>query len=281
MTRMHEPQDGETLSLAVCELPDGLSPGDAAWRDLLDGVARTRPQALLLNELPFGRWPAASPAFELGRAGRTAAAHAAGIAALDVLASLTPLAPLALFGSTALPAGSKLINEGFVRLERRYHALHHKLCLPEEPGFHEDTWFCPGSRAFGTFDHGGFRFAFAICSELMVPEVPRMLARLGADVLLVPRASTAEGFDRWLTVARATALVTGCYVASSNRAGGGEPAFGGGGFVIDPGGELLALTDPARPLAAVTLSRATLTRARAAYPMTIRTHLVLTPPRPA
>lgn len=279
MTRMRdEAQDGETLSLAVCELPDGLSPGDAAWQDLLDGVARDRPQALLLNELPFGRWPAASPAFELGRAGRTAAAHAAGIAALDALASL------ALFGSTALPAGRKLINEGFVRLERRYHALHHKLCLPEEPGFHEDTWFCPGSRAFGTFDHGGFRFAFAICSELMVPEVPRMLARLGADVLLVPRASTAEGFDRWLTVARATALVTGCYVASSNRSGGeggGDPTFGGGGFVIDPGGELLALTDPARPLATATLSRAALTRARAAYPMTIRAHLVLTPPRPA
>jgi N-carbamoylputrescine amidase len=68
--------------------------------------------------------------------------------------------------------------------------------LPEEPGFHEVSWFKPGSRTFGVFDQGAFRFAFAICSELMVPEVPRTLVRKGVDVLLVPRASSAAGLKR-------------------------------------------------------------------------------------
>jgi N-carbamoylputrescine amidase len=277
MSRFREPDADARLSIAVCELPDGLAPGDAGWRDLLARVAATRPQALLLNELPFGEWPAADPGFDLRRAGRVVAGHAEGVAALDGLD--VPV----LFGSTALPGENGLVNEGFVRAGGTYRALHHKLCLPEEPGFHENSWFRPGPRSFGLFDHGGFRFAFAICSELMVPEVGRTLVRAGADVLLVPRASTAAGLERWLTVARATALVNGCYVASSNRNGGGSPggpAFGGVGFVVDPAGEILALTEPARPLATAVLSRAALARARDGYPMTIRAHLAFAPPRP-
>ena len=267
----------ETLRLAVCELPDGLAPQDVAWHGLLSRVDAMRPQALLLNELPFGVWPAARPCFDQRQAGRVAAVHATGVAALDHLD--VPV----LFGSTALSGSDRLINEWFVRAAGRYHALHHKLCLPEEPGFHEDSWFKPGSRTFGVFDHGGFRFAFAICSELMVPEVARTLARGGVDVLLVPRASSAAGLERWLTVARATALANACYVASSNRTGGGgapEPDFGGVGFVIDPAGDILAMTEPTRPLATATLSRQVLALARKTYPMTIHAHLAFEPPRP-
>ena len=267
----------ETLTLAVCEVADGMRPGDEDWRKLLSGVARSRPESLLVNEMPFGVWPASEPCFDAHRAGQVAAAHAMGVAALDALE--VPL----LFGSTALPAEHGLVNEGFALRGDRYHALHHKLCLPEEPGFHEDTWFRPGHRTFQLLDHGGFRFGFAICSELMVPEIGRTLARAGAQVLLVPRASSAEGLERWLTVARATALTNGCYVASSNRSGGTDasgPAFGGSGFIIDPFGEILAMTDARNPLRTATLSRETLARARVSYPMTIRAHLAFSPPRP-
>lgn len=269
------PDGSASIAVAVCELPDGLTPGDAAWQRFVSLVDDARPQALLLNELPFGSWPAASPEFSLQQAGHVAAGHAAGIAALDAVE--VP----ALFGSTALPAPNGLINEGFARVGGRYHALHHKLCLPEEPGFHEDSWFRPGHQTFGLLDHGGFRFAFAICSELMVPEVGRSLVRAGADVLLVPRASTADGFERWIAVARATAIVNGCYVLSSNRSGGGNaPAFGGCGFVVAPGGEVLALTAPDDPLVVVTLSRDRLAEARRDYPLTIKAHLDLPSPRP-
>jgi predicted amidohydrolase len=277
MSPLPRAPDGDaSLAMAVCELPDGLTPGDAAWQRLVALVGTHRPQALLLNELPFGAWPAAAPRFSLLEAGQAAAAHAAGVAALDAVE--VP----ALFGSTALPAPDGLINEGFARIGTRYHALHHKLCLPEEAGFHENTWFRPGHQTFGLLDHAGFRFAFAICSELMVPEVGRSLVRAGADVLLVPRASTADGLDRWIAVARATAIVNGCYVLSSNRSGGGGavPAFGGSGFAVAPGGEVLALTRPDDPLVVVNLSRDSLAGARAQYPLTISAHLDLPSPRP-
>jgi N-carbamoylputrescine amidase len=59
-----------------------------------------------------------------------------------------------------------------------------------------------------------------------------------------------------------------------------EPDFGGVGFVIDPAGDILAMTEPTRPLATATLSRQVLALARKTYPMTIHAHLAFEPPRP-
>ncbi len=48
------------MKLAVCEIPSGMVPRDEVWRQFAREVQRLHPGILLLNEMPFGAWLAAS-----------------------------------------------------------------------------------------------------------------------------------------------------------------------------------------------------------------------------
>jgi N-carbamoylputrescine amidase len=61
------------------------------------------------------------------------------------------------------------------------------------------------------------------------------------------------------------AVRTGAYSVSSNRADRGG-SCGGGGWVIGPNGEILALTTPRAPFATVDVDLACWEEARTGYP---------------
>jgi N-carbamoylputrescine amidase len=87
-------------------------------------------------------------------------------------------------------------------------------------------------------EHRGLRIGVLLYTELMFNEWARHYRRQGAHVIVVPRASGASG--KWDTAAMA-AIVSGCYVLSSNRASqvnDPDSSFGGRGFVYSPTGEL-------------------------------------------
>jgi len=71
----------------------------------------------------------------------------------------------------------------------------------------------------------------------MFNERVRQYGQQGADLIAVPRA-TAESVDRWRSACGMAAVVSGSYVASSNRVGrqGNSPSFGGLGLGYMPGG---------------------------------------------
>ncbi len=78
----------------------------------------------------------------------------------------------------------------------------------------------------------------------MFNEHARRYGREGADLIVVPRAmppTTSHLFDVALKM---TAVVSGCYVASSNRGGVDSTgaSFEGRGCVVDPGGRTVAQT---------------------------------------
>ncbi|KAG1239640.1 hypothetical protein G6F68_018438 [Rhizopus microsporus] len=75
----------------------------------------------------------------------------------------------------------------------------------------------------------------------MFNERARRYGREGAELIVVPRASGAS-IGRWMTAGAMAALVSGCYVVSSNRAGrtADGQVFGGRAFAVLPDGELLA-----------------------------------------
>ena len=52
------------MKLAVCELPDGLTLTSSAWLALLERLQLERPDLLILNEMPLGRWIAERTGFD-------------------------------------------------------------------------------------------------------------------------------------------------------------------------------------------------------------------------
>ena len=69
------------------------------------------------------------------------------------------------------------------------------------------------------------------------------------------------------------AIVSGCYVLSSNRAaavGDAESNFGGRGFIYAPSGELLIETSSTTPFACVEIDSAWIAHAQESYPCYVR-----------
>jgi N-carbamoylputrescine amidase len=102
----------------------------------------------------------------------------------------------------------------------------------------------------------------------MFLEWARYYGRQGADLILVPRATPLASLERWKTVITAAAIVSGCYVASSNRNGTPESgiAFGGRGWIFDPWGNLLSETTSENPVVTAEIDLAKVQEAKREYP---------------
>ncbi|MHB2017441.1 MAG: carbon-nitrogen hydrolase family protein, partial [Candidatus Xenobia bacterium] len=221
---------------AVCETPPLLDPGTPAWEALLEAVRALRPELLLLPEMPFGPWLAESEQYDAARFEASCAWHEAP--------PLHELGVPRILGSR--PRGDRT-NEAFIWENGSYLPVHTKQYFPEEPGYWEARWFDRGKTDFRVEQGIGF----LICTELMFNEHARAYGRAGAAIIAVPRAVGRESLRRWKAAARMAAIVSGCWVLSSNR---GAPGFGGTGWIIDPHGDVVAQTTPATPVVAVNLN---------------------------
>lgn len=251
------------MRLAVCEAPPRLAPDTPAWDDLATRVRHDAPDALLLNEMPFGEWIAAAPERDEAVLEASRREHHHG------LSRLADLGAPSVLGTRAAREATRSVNEAFV-WDRSAGArpMHTKQFFPDEPGFFEARWYERGSRRFGLADAGGLRVGFLICTDVMFLEWARFYGRQGAHLIAVPRATPAESLSRWKAVITAAAIVSGCYVASSNRAGRHDTgfAFGGHGWIVAPSGDLLAETSPDRPVASAVIDPGEAERARREYP---------------
>jgi N-carbamoylputrescine amidase len=251
----------------VCETPAELQPGSAAWQDLGARARRAAPALFLLPELPFGPWVGADDAFEPGAWRETCRLHAEGGRSLDELGAAV--------AATTLPQedGGRRVNQATLwTASGGLRGVHTKQHFPDEPGYFEARWFEPGPRHFRVAQAGALRVGFLICTEVMFNEHARRYGRSGAQVLLVPRAVGAASLRRWLVAMRMAAIVSGCYVMSSNRAGADSRGqeFGGRGWIVDPLGDVVAETSAAQPLAFHALDLELVARAQAEYPCYIR-----------
>ncbi len=140
-----------------------------------------------------------------------------------------------------------------------------KLHLPEEEGFWETEHYEPGAELPAVTDALGMPLGIQICSDVNRPEVSHLLAALGAEAILSPRATPAPTFERWRLVMRATAVTSCAYVVSVNRPGpeAGVP-LAGPSLAIGPDGRVLVETTD--PVAVLTLERAAVRAARREYP---------------
>jgi formamidase len=95
----------------------------------------------------------------------------------------------------------------------------------------------PGDR-LSVFDIPGVgRFGLMICYDGWVPEIPRNLAWMGAEVILQPTQTKTSDRELELVLARANAITNQAYVVSPNYGS----LFGTGrSIVVDPEGNVLA-----------------------------------------
>jgi N-carbamoylputrescine amidase len=252
------------MKIGICQLPDRLSPHDPAWRRLALHIEQTRPDVMVLNEMPFGSWVARSSAYDADVAAASVAAHEAAFTALHALQT-------AVIGSRPVRCRDRLANEAFLLSDGAYRSIHHKHYFPQEPGFFERTWYVADRTGFDVVEYRGIRFGLLLCTELMFTEWARHYRRQGAHVIVTPRASGTSIYQ-WEAAARMAAVVSGCYVLSSNRvseANDLEPRFGGQGFACSPSGERLESTSEHMPFLSVDINPDLVVRAQDNYPCNV------------
>jgi predicted amidohydrolase len=90
---------------------------------------------------------------------------------------------------------------------------------------------------------GGLRLGMSVCYDLRFPELYRILALRGAEVLAVPAAFTLPTTrDHWEVLVRARAIENQCFVIAPNQIGEhpGGLRSGGRSLIVDPWGLVLA-----------------------------------------
>ncbi len=120
--------------------------------------------------------------------------------------------------------------------------------IPDGPQYHEKFYFTPGDTGYPVFDTRYGRIAVGICWDEWFPEVARIFALQGADIIFYPSAIGSEpdrpdysSHEAWQTVIRSHGITNGVFIAASNRVGTEKDmTFYGHSFISDPFGDFLA-----------------------------------------
>ena len=118
--------------------------------------------------------------------------------------------------------------------------------IPDGPGYEEKYYFRPGNDGFKVWDAFGHKVGVGICWDQWYPECARVMALMGAEVLLYPTAIGSEPYDADLDTSRMWRramqghAVSNCMpVIAANRIGSeGAQRFYGHSFISDEWGDL-------------------------------------------
>ncbi len=118
-------------------------------------------------------------------------------------------------------------------------AVYRKLHLYDALGFKESDKFVAGNEPAPAVKTTVGQIGMMICYDLRFPELSRMLALMGAQVLVAP-SGWVQGdmkVEHWQTMVRARALENGCYVIAPDQVGN---VYIGHSMAVDPFGRTLA-----------------------------------------
>ncbi len=142
----------------------------------------------------------------------------------------------------------------------RIMGTYRKSHIPDGPGYQEKYYFRPGNDGFKVWDVASdsfgddgstVRIGVGICWDQWYPECARVMALMGAEVLLYPTAIGSEPYDADLDTSRMWRramighAVSNCMpVVASNRIGAEGPPdraqkFYGHSFIADDWGDLI------------------------------------------
>jgi len=249
--------------VSVVELPDNRDRFELAWPALLQHVDFAESDVVVLPELAAGAWFGTRPNFDQGRWDRIVAAHD------ELVSRLGDFGNAVVIGSRAANVDSQRRNVAFVwSQETGLIDLHPKAILPEEPGFHEQTWYHAGADEPKVVEVRGMTIGVLLCSELMHTERARKLGNAGVAIIGVPRATGDH--QRWQIASQMAAIASGAFVLTSNRSGQSQDdasvIFGGRSMIVDPDGMILSETGRDKQFATAAIDLTASAAARVTYP---------------
>jgi deaminated glutathione amidase len=116
--------------------------------------------------------------------------------------------------------------------------VYRKLHLYDALGFKESKKLMPGKKIERPAKTAAGKIGVMICYDLRFPELSRLLAIKGADILVAPSAWVAGPMkeEHWQTMVKARAIENGSYVVAPGQVGN---IYTGRSMVVDPLGSVL------------------------------------------
>ncbi len=248
------------MRVTVCQLPHEANALAAAWAGLREHTVAHASDLVLLPEFALVEAIWEREHFDVARW------NSVEIEARSQLRRLAELRADHVVGTRPARTNGRRSNQGYLwSVASGVQPLRSKYYLPEEPGSWEATWFQRGDPEFPAFHAGPVSFGLNICTELWAVETYAAYAALGVTLLLSPRATSLATTTKWLAAGMVAAVRSGAFSLSSNRV---DPtgACGGGGWIIDPDGQVLAITSAAEPFATREIDLTKAATAKRSYP---------------
>ncbi len=126
----------------------------------------------------------------------------------------------------------------FINENGKMISTYRKIHLYDALGFKESTKLYPGSSITKPMKTIAGKMGMMICYDIRFPEMSRMLASSGSEILVIPSAWVKGPMkeEHWLTINKTRAIENGCYVISPDQVGN---IYCGRSLVIDPYGKIL------------------------------------------
>ena len=151
----------------------------------------------------------------------------------------------------------------------RYRKIHmYDVVLDGGASYQESETVSPGDELV-VLDVDGTPVGLSICYDLRFPELFRILALRGAEVILLPAAFTmTTGKDHWETLIRARAIENAVFMVAPAQVGVHPPGNWcyGRSMIVDPWGTVLATAPDAETVVTADLDRALLRQVRRQIP---------------
>ena len=242
-----------TLTVAALQLPLGSSieaENIAAVTALVEAAAGQGAQVILPPELFSGPYFCKVEDEALFALARPTAEHPSVIAMRALAAKLKVAIPTSFFERD----GHHYYNTlAWIDPDGEIQGTYRKSHIPDGPGYEEKYYFRPGNDGFKVWDVPGengasVKVGVGICWDQWYPECARVMALMGAELLLYPTAIGSEPYDEGLDTSRMWRramighAVSNCMpVAAANRIGSESgQSFYGHSFISDEWGDLVA-----------------------------------------
>lgn len=252
------------MKVTVCQWDSRPEALESQLHALAEHCRRNASELLLLPEMPFDDWLAGSPEVDPARWEVSVERH------LRAIERISKVLKLSLLGSRpVVDVWGVRRNRAFLwGVQEGLVDGHDKIHLPEEEGYWEARWYQAGSPRLKPFVLEGCLAASLLCSELWFFEHARRYGEQKAHLICLSRATSSIDTDNWIAAGKTAAVVAGAYCLSSNqsRPGGVLPDMAGSGWIIDPDGEVLALTSDAEPFVTLEVDLGYAEAAKATYP---------------